>query len=79
MSSVAKLYDDLFFLNSKRKTEGAYPIHKSLTYESQEVKNLYSYLLMEFDIPKSGRLLDCGCGVGYGSLLLAEVLLLSNH
>jgi len=72
MSSVAKLYDNLFSLNSKRKENQTYPIHKSLIYEDENIKTLYHYLLAKYNIPKNGRLLDCGCGVGYGSLLLAK-------
>jgi len=72
MSSVAKLYDNLFSLNSKRKTDSVYPIHKSLTYEDKQINSIYSFLISEFDLPQNGRLLDCGCGVGYGTLLLAD-------
>ncbi len=72
MNSVAKLYDNLFILNSKRKENEVYPIHKTLNYENKEIKTLYSFLLKEFDISENGNLLDCGCGVGYGSLLIAD-------
>jgi len=72
MSNVAQLYDHLLSLNSKRKNEEAYPIHKSLNYEDTSSKNLYEYLIKNYDLPKEGNLLDCGCGVGYGSLLLAS-------
>lgn len=72
MSSVGKLYDNLFFLNSGRKEEGPYPIHKSLKYDNKDIGSLYEFVLSDFDIPKQGNLLDCGCGVGFGSLLIAQ-------
>jgi len=71
MNKVAHLYDNLFSLNSKRKNDEAYPIHKTLNYEDGKIGNLYEYLLRHYDLPTEGKLLDCGCGVGYGSLLLA--------
>lgn len=72
MNNVGKLYDNLFFLNSTRKEEGLYPIHKILKYENKDICSLYEFVLSEFDIPKKGNLLDCGCGVGFGSLLIAQ-------
>jgi len=72
MSTVSKLYDDLFFLNRKANDEEVYPIHKKLTYESSKVGNLYEYILHEVNIPEGAKILDCGCGVGFGSMLLAK-------
>lgn len=72
MSSVSNVYDNLFYLNSKRKDKGTYPIHKNLRYEDKEIDSLYDYLWKEYDLPRHGTYLDCGCGVGFGSLFLAE-------
>lgn len=70
MNAIGDLYDTLKKAN--RGQGASYAIHKNLKYPSSEVKNLYDYLLTNFDFKQKKDILDCGCGVGFGTMLLAK-------
>jgi len=70
MNAIANLYDTL-----KKANDGngsSYSIHKRLNYSNRKVTNLYDYLLDKFDLTGKKEVLDCGCGVGFGTMLLAK-------
>ena len=70
MSDVAALYDTLKQANT---TKGQlFAIHKRLNYQDDSISNLYDYILKNYDIKNNIEILDCGCGVGFGTLLLAQ-------
>jgi 2-polyprenyl-3-methyl-5-hydroxy-6-metoxy-1,4-benzoquinol methylase len=72
MNAIGDLYDTLKKANSGK---GAlYSIHKNLDYPDSVITNLYDYLLMNFDLKQKKEILDCGCGVGFGTMLLAKKL-----
>ena len=70
MNAIGNLYDTL-----KKANDGqgaSYSIHKRLSYADDGVSNLYDYLLHTYDLSKKKHVLDCGCGVGFGTLLMAK-------
>lgn len=73
---ISKLYDQLFCIEGKYKKN--YPIHKTLIGPSGK-QNVYDYLLRNYIKKTKGggfQILDAGCGVGFGSLLIASK---TNH
>ncbi len=67
---ITQLYNSLFKLEQKFKTENAYPIHKRLDFD-ENFNDIYEYLIAKIDI-NNKTVLDAGCGVGFGSLLFAK-------
>lgn len=67
---IRNLYNALFDLESKFKKEAAYPIHKRMNF-GNEFNDVYELLLSQIDI-QNKTILDAGCGVGFGSFLLAK-------
>ena len=70
---VGQLYDSLFQWENKRKAK-SYPIHKKLNVNEFGFTNVYNWIVSEYPEFKNQHILDAGCGVGYGSLYLAEHL-----
>jgi len=68
-TAITKIYENLFQLESERN-EGAYPIHKKLVLP--DCKDIYEWLSKKYTFPKGAKVLDAGCGVGFGTLLLAQ-------
>lgn len=68
-TAIKNIYENLFQLESG-SNEGAYPIHKKLVLP--ESKDIYEWLSKEFSFPKGAAVLDAGCGVGFGTMLLAR-------
>jgi SAM-dependent methyltransferase len=66
IAAVSKLYNDLFDIESV-VNKGIYPIHKKLKTE----EDIYEKIIKQFSIPVSGIILDAGCGVGYGTNIIA--------
>lgn len=70
---INNLYNALFAKESKRKPL-QYPIHKKLEFPNQHTADIYDWILQNLPLPNVGNLLDAGCGVGFGSALLASRL-----
>lgn len=67
---IRNLYNALFELESKFKKEAAYPIHKRMNF-GDNFGDVYEFLLSQIDI-QNKTILDAGCGVGFGSFLMAQ-------
>ncbi len=67
---ISQLYNALFELESKFKKEENYPIHKSLDFKNQ-FEDIYELILSRVTV-KDKIILDAGCGVGFGSMLLLK-------
>lgn len=74
MSSVGQLYDDLFLFEQKSNSNKSRPIHKSLRFEEPNIDDLYQWIIANFNFDSTQKILDCGCGAGYGSVALAKAL-----
>lgn len=73
MDKISKLYNDLFLLEKNKNGGHIYPIHKKLDYKKMNCLHLYDYILQHYISNNSGlKILDAGCGVGFGSIFLAE-------
>lgn len=68
-TAITKIYENLFQLESGRN-EDAYPIHKRLVLPN--CKDIYDWLSKTYVFPKGAQVLDAGCGVGFGTILLAQ-------
>lgn len=69
-NKVAELYNRLFLFENDKKVSKQYPIHKKLSH-SLGYQDIYEYIIATEKI-KNKIILDAGCGVGYGSTLLAK-------
>ncbi len=73
MDKISKLYNDLFLLEKNKNRGRLYPIHKKLDYKKMNCLHLYDYILQHYISKNRGlKILDAGCGVGFGSIFLAE-------
>ncbi len=72
MNKIGELYDTLKNINDSKSC--LYSIHKNLNYANSEITNLYDFLVDSFDFKQKKSILDCGCGVGFGTLLMAKKL-----
>ena len=69
-NKVAELYDRLFLFEHDKKVSKHYPIHKKLS-QSFGYRDIYECIIATEKIADR-VILDAGCGVGYGSRLLAK-------
>lgn len=67
---VSRLYNDLFKIEKRTKRFRLYPIHKQLSLPDNQ--DIYDFLIKHFNLNESKSILDAGCGVGYGSLKMAQ-------
>ena len=67
---ISQLYNALFELESKFKKEENYPIHKKLDFKNQ-FDDIYELILSRVSV-KDKNILDAGCGVGFGSMVLLK-------
>lgn len=70
---INSLYNALFAKESKHRPL-QYPIHKKLVFPKQQTADIYDWVLQNLPLPNAGNILDAGCGVGFGSVLLASRL-----
>jgi SAM-dependent methyltransferase len=71
-SAVGALYDALQAFEGPRRGGGAYPIHKRITFPGTEQEDVYEWLGDQLALRSTDRVLDVGCGVGFGTIRLAE-------
>jgi cyclopropane fatty-acyl-phospholipid synthase-like methyltransferase len=70
IEKISSLYNKLFEIESKIKRSQLYPIHKKLSLPND--KDIYDFLIETFKFVDSQTILDAGCGVGYGSIKIAQ-------
>jgi SAM-dependent methyltransferase len=71
-TSVSALYDALFDFESRRRGDGAYPVHKQLRFPEGRYVDVYDWIADRLRLRSADRVLDVGCGVGFGTIRLAE-------
>ena len=71
-SAVGALYDALQAFERRRGGPGAYPIHKRVTFSGTQHEDVYEWLGDQLGLLSTDRVLDVGCGVGFGTIHLAE-------
>jgi SAM-dependent methyltransferase len=71
-TTVGALYDALNDFEARFRESFVYPMHKQLRFPGTAPLNVYDWITGEIAVPGSGRILDAGCGVGFGCLRLAE-------
>ncbi len=70
---VQQIYDQLYSLESKVKKDHVYPIHKKLVFDGEnEIRDIYGWMAMKLDFKDGEKVMDAGCGVGFGSCLMAK-------
>ncbi len=70
-SQVKHIYETLSAVEAKAHPRTPYPIHKTLNFGTEnQWKDVYDWIFDNVRLPRSGRILDVGCGVGYGSFYL---------
>lgn len=69
----ASIYEALFSFEKHRdKKNNGYPIHKKLNFAEANLNDIYDLILDQFDFKAGARILDAGCGVGFGSMKIAQ-------
>jgi SAM-dependent methyltransferase len=69
-NEITQLYNALFELESKFKNDENYPIHKKLDFKGK-FNDIYELIISLIEI-KGKSILDAGCGVGFGSIMLLQ-------
>ena len=70
---AVEIYESLFQYEKGRDAQKeGYPIHKRLVFNDSNVEDIYDWILVNFRFAMEDRVLDAGCGVGYGSMKLAK-------
>ena len=72
--AVASLYDALYDFESRLERADAYPVHKRLRFDDDGAGagDIYDWIFERVDLPRGADILDAGCGVGFGTLRLAQ-------
>jgi len=71
-STVGALYDALLAFEERRRGGDAYPIHKRIAIAETKHEDIYEWLADQLALRTTDRVLDVGCGVGFGTIRLAE-------
>ena len=69
---TARLYDSLHLHESRYRRGVAYPVHKRLRFPDADMDDIYDWIAANVAVPADGAILDAGCGVGFGTMRLAE-------
>lgn len=72
VAAVSALYDALQVFEGRRRGARAYPIHKRLDLADSRHDDVYEWVGDQLELQGTDRLLDVGCGVGFGTIRLAE-------
>lgn len=72
LSAVGALYDALQAFEGPRRSAGAYPVHKRIAFPGTKYEDVYDWLADRLELRSTDRVLDVGCGVGFGTIRLAE-------
>ncbi|GAB5564140.1 MAG: methyltransferase domain-containing protein [Winogradskyella sp.] len=70
-AAITSIYNKLFKWEGK-SAKAPYPIHKKLNTVAFGYDDIYKWILYNYQFNSDSKVLDAGCGVGYGSLLIAE-------
>jgi SAM-dependent methyltransferase len=68
------LYDALHAVEARRRGGRVYPMHKMLRADRLGRDDIYDWILERIEPAAIRHVLDAGCGVGYGSIRLAQQL-----
>jgi SAM-dependent methyltransferase len=71
---VDLLYDALHAFEARRRGGSVYPVHKTLRADRLGRDDIYDWILERVEPTGIRHALDAGCGVGYGSIRLAQRL-----
>ncbi len=74
--SVTSVYDRLIHFESKRRNS-PYPIHKRLSLPDAD--DVYALIAQGLELRPGSKVLDAGCGTGYGSRILASATGCQTH
>lgn len=69
---TSNLYDALSAFESCFRARTAYPVHKTLRFEERPAFDVYDWIVDRFGPSNGGTVVDAGCGVGFGTLRIAE-------
>lgn len=69
--SIQNIYNKLLIWEGK-DASSPYPIHKKLDTKRFGYTDIYEWISKTYQFNTDMRVLDAGCGVGYGSLYIAE-------
>jgi len=72
IDGVAGLYDALHAFESRFRRGAAYPVHKNLKFSDPEIADIYDWIITGVGLPDGGAILDAGCGVGFGTIRMAN-------
>ncbi len=71
-AAVGDLYDALQEFEGRRRGDGAYPVHKQIAISGIRQQDIYDWIADRLELRSTDRVLDVGCGVGFGTIRLAE-------
>jgi len=69
--TIQNIYNKLLNWEGKNASQ-PYPIHKILNTEDFGFSDIYEWISKTYRLDANAKILDAGCGVGYGSLYLAK-------
>jgi SAM-dependent methyltransferase len=73
-SRVSGLYDALHAFEARYRGSAPYPVHKRLSFPDGRDRDVYDWIAEHVTLPPGARVLDAGCGTGFGTFRLAEAM-----